>query len=397
MELLKPGSKIDFVGKRYIAGAGSGLLVLLSILAFFIIGPNWGIDFTGGSEVIIQFEDDVEISAVRDALATINLPSDAVQRINAPEDHEFSIRIQDAGFGSADLEKDILSTLSTAYGADWIVDSRFDAQVGGRLTVEHKPPEVQIRDVTALLEKQGITGALAQESPDDNTFYVKMPGLASQVEKSMASLFQGRAFKILQVDSVGPKVGGDLRRQAFISMAATLGLVLLYVGFRFDLAFAPGAILALFHDVAITIGVFTVAQQEINLSMIGALLTIIGYSLNDTIVIYDRIRENMQRYRRNDMAALINDSINETLGRTIATSVTTAMALVAFLVWGGPVIGIFAEAMLIGVVVGTYSTIFVASPSILFMEKVKPHLIALMTPAGTGVEIPGESSSEESR
>ncbi|MCB9758759.1 MAG: protein translocase subunit SecF [Alphaproteobacteria bacterium] len=394
MELIKPGTNYDFVGKRYIAGAVSGLAVLASILLFFIVGPNWGIDFTGGTEVVIKFEDDIQITEVREALSTLGLGGDAVQRINAPEDHQFSIRIQDAGFGAEQVQADVLGAFSNRYGADWVVNSRFDAQVGGRLTIEHQPPEVAVRELSEVLTGAAIEGAMVQESPDDNTFYVKMPGLASQVEEAIAGSLSGKKVEIQQVDSVGPKVGGDLRRQAFLAMAATLGLVLVYVGFRFDIAFAPGAILALFHDVAITIGVFTAVQNEINLPMIGALLTIIGYSLNDTIVIYDRIRENMQRYRRTDSERLINDSINETLSRTLATSLTTMMAIVAFLVLGGPVISVFAQAMLIGVVVGTYSTVFVATPSILFMEKIKPHLIKLITPAGAGVRIPGQEQGE---
>ena len=182
---------------------------------------------------------------------------------------------------------------------------------------------------------------------------------------------------------MGPKVGDELKRSGFISVAATLALVLLYVAFRFDVGFAPGAVVALFHDVSITIGIFVLSQREFNLPMIGALLTIVGYSLNDTIVIYDRIRENMDRYSRTDLAELINVSINETLARTLATSVTTALAICAFLFLGGPVIQNFAFAMLLGVFFGTYSTIFVASPMILFMEEVKPHLNRLVAGAVT--------------
>jgi preprotein translocase SecF subunit len=181
-------------------------------------------------------------------------------------------------------------------------------------------------------------------------------------------------FLVLSIEAVGPKVGGELRRQGFISIAATLCLVLLYVGFRFDMAFAPGAIIALIHDVSITVGIFTFLQLEFNLPMIGALLTIVGYSLNDTIVIYDRIRENRDRYRRKDTGDLINVSINETLTRTVATSVTAMLALSMFLLLGGDVIRNFALAMFLGIIFGTYSTVFVASPMILLMEDARPWL-----------------------
>jgi preprotein translocase subunit SecF len=184
-----------------------------------------------------------------------------------------------------------------------------------------------------------------------------------------------------------------------VSIAATLALVLLYVAFRFDIGFAPGAILALFHDVSLTVGIFVLAQLEFNLPMIGALLTIVGYSLNDTIVIYDRIRENRDRYRRKDLADLINVSINETLTRTVATSVTTILAITMLMFIGGPVIRNFAFAMFLGIIFGTYSTVFVASPMILVMEDVKPHLSKLIVTAGTDepdpVDDPPEGESDE--
>ncbi|MCA9294832.1 MAG: protein translocase subunit SecF, partial [Phycisphaerales bacterium] len=199
------------------------------------------------------------------------------------------------------------------------------------------------------------------------------PGLAQQITENLQGALGNREFEVLSIDAVGPKVGSELKRQGVTSVAATLGLVLLYVAFRFDVAFAPGAIIALFHDVSVTIGIFTLLQLEFNLPMIGALLTIVGYSLNDTIVIYDRIRENQDRYRREETIKLINVSINETLSRTLATSGTTLMAIVAFLVLGGPIIQNFAFAMFLGIIFGTYSTIYVASPMILVMEDMKPY------------------------
>jgi preprotein translocase SecF subunit len=230
-----------------------------------------------------------------------------------------------------------------------------------------------------------VKGVEVRANQDENTFEVVMPGVSQAVQESIAGALDGQKFQVLSVDSVGPKVGASLQQAAVISIFATLGLVLLYVAFRFDLSFAPGAVIALFHDVIITMGIFVLLQREINVSFIGALLTIIGYSLNDTIVIYDRIRENMQRYRRSDLAGLINDSVNDTLGRTLSTAFTTLLAISAFLFMGGPVIENFALAMLIGIVVGAYSTVYVASPFILIMESVKPSLQRLFTPAATGV------------
>ena len=299
------------------------------------------------------------------------------------------MRLRDTTFGTAEHRAGVMEALGAAYGADWVLEDRLDAQVDAELTIEHGEPSRSVTEIQETLA--GLEGIGVNSHPDENTFSVTLPPLAVQVEKTLKGALPGRNVQISGVSSVGPKVGGNLRRQGFVAMLATLALVLIYIGFRFDLTFAPGAIAALFHDVTITVGIFVLIQHEVNLSMIGALLTIIGYSLNDTIVIYDRIRENMERYRRTDMGKLINDSVNETLARTLATSLTTLVAISAFLVMGGPVIETFALAMMIGVVVGTYSTVFVASPMILLMEKVKPHLMALLVPSApdSGPDIKG--------
>ncbi len=385
MQLIKPDSNFDLIGKRRPAAIVSAIAVIASLLAFFFIEPNWGIDFTGGTEIHLKFDHQTDISEIRSALAEIGLSDDAVQQVNAPDDNEYVVRIQEATFGAESLEDSVNEALATTFGADWVVESRFDAQVGAQVTIEHAPPAVPLALITESL--QGLDGAKVEASPDDRTFYVKFPGLPSQVQSMIGEAIGDSSFEVLQLDSVGPKVGGDLRRQGFISMAATLGLILIYVAFRFDLVFAPGAVLALFHDVAITLGIFTVMHREVNLPMIGALLTIIGYSLNDTIVIYDRIRENLDKYRRADMPGLVNSSINETLNRTLNTSLTTLVAVAAFLFFGGPVINTFALAMMIGVIVGTYSTIFIASPTILVMEKLKPRLAGLMVPTTRDDEV----------
>jgi preprotein translocase SecF subunit len=157
-----------------------------------------------------------------------------------------------------------------------------------------------------------------------------------------------------------------------------MAILTVYVALRFDFAFAPGAILCVFHDAVITCGIFVVTQQEFGLSMISAILTLVGYSLNDTIVIYDRIRENMEKYRRTDLPKLINDSINQTLSRSIMTSGATALALLPFLFWGGPILKQFASAMLIGIVIGSYSTIYVASPLMIILKENQDTLLRLI-------------------
>ena len=399
MNLVKPGTTYDFVAHRRTAAIVSFIMVTVSLALFFVKGPNWGIDFTGGTEVHLKFKESVQIGEVRTALQQLELGSDAVQQIGADEEGEYVIRIQDPEFGTAETRTAVESALISSFGTDWISETDFTAEVGARLTVRYTGGAVTTESVQEAVKD--IPGARAAPALDDNVVYINLPGLATQIGGKLKESMQDRDFDVLQVDSVGPKVGGELREQGFVAILATLALILVYVGFRFDLAFAPGAVLALFHDVSVVVGIFTITGHEFNLPMIGALLTIIGYSLNDTIVIYDRIRENMGRYRRKDTAALINSSINETLGRTLATSLTTAAGMIAFLTLGGPVIETFALAILLGVIFGTYSTIWVASPTILIMEDIKPHLSKIFTPVQAAADAAAEagpgSATEERR
>jgi preprotein translocase subunit SecF len=399
MQYLKDllhNTNIDFVSKRSYFGVISLVMVVVSWVVFIGIGPNWGIDFTGGTEIHLRFVGEcadadieeeaacvdasqawtppsIQISEIRQALRALGLSDDAVQQVGSDVDFEYVVRIQDATFGSEAKIKEVQDQLNAAFGKDgedWVDPARttFDAEVGARLVVGYNGSVISPASVAQALGE----GALVHTGKVEKTMVINLPGLATEIEGMLADALSDDPFIRLSSDAVGPKVGGELRRQGFISVFATLGLVLLYVAFRFDLVFAPGAIIALIHDVSIVVGIFVLLRLEFNLPMIGALLTIVGYSLNDTIVIYDRIRENRDRYSRTDTHALINVSINETLARTLATSVTTFLAISAFLVFGGPVIRNFALAMLLGIVFGTYSTVYVASPMVLVMEDLRP-------------------------
>lgn len=389
MQLVPHDINIDFISRTRWAAIASTIAVVASLLLMVFVGPTWGIDFTGGTEVRLKFAEETEIGELRDALGALQLGPDAVQQYGAQTDNEFVIRVQGTTAGTEELEQSVTSGLQQRFGADWIAESDFDAQVGARMTVRYNGDAVPLSDIEAAVA--GVEGVRVRPATDENTVYIELPGLTATIEESIKAELAGRQFEVRNVDSVGPKVGEELKYQGITAMAATLALMLLYIGFRFDATFAPGAILALFHDVTITVGVFILFDaigwvHEFNLSMVGALLTIIGTSINDTIVTYDRIRENKKRYRRRDTVGLVNTSINETLGRTLATNLTTGLALTAFLVLGGEVIQTFALAMMVGLVVGTYSTIFIASPSILMLEKFRPAFDRLLSPAGARAE-----------
>jgi preprotein translocase subunit SecF len=369
----------DFVGWAKPVGLMSFIFVMISWALVIYPGPRWGIDFTGGTEVVLGFEKEIGIADLRAALSSLDIPSDAVTEVGGTEKPVFKVRIQDPEFGAHELQGEVETKLKAAFGDSWLDHVVFNAEVGARFSVFYTGDKTAPSKVAEALE--GIDGVKVEEGREDRELIVKFPGLAAQVQKEISAAMGDRVFEVLSVDAVGPKVGASLRVQGAMSLIATLALILVYVGFRFDLAYAPGAVLALIHDVSVTIGIFILLGKEFNLTMIGALLTILGYSLNDTIVIYDRVRENRERYRSQDLEGLINGSINETLTRTFATAGTTMVSTLAFMFVGTEVIRDFVLAITLGVVFGTYSTIYVASPMILVTERLRPRLQALIAVA----------------
>jgi len=197
-------------------------------------------------------------------------------------------------------------------------------------------------------------------------------GLSGKIGDALTAVYGKDSFEIRRVEVVGPKVGRDLTRKAILALVFSWIGMLIYIAWRFEFRYAVGGILALVHDVLITVGVFSLLNKEFDLNIVAALLTIIGYSINDTIVIYDRIRENVRKNVKQSLRDIINLSVNQTLSRTILTSFTVLLVVVILFFFGGAVIHDFAFALLIGVVVGSYSTVFIASPIVLSLEKIKP-------------------------
>ena len=297
MQLIKPDINLDFVGKRKPAVLFSALLLLVGFVSLVLQGgPNYGIDFSGGTLVQVQINADAGPAAIKDALKEMQLGGLVVQGFG-DESNEFLIRAQAS---SAEL-KDVSSQISK------------------------------------LLEVKFGTGTV----------------------------------DIRRSEMVGPQVGKDLREKGIMAVVYAMIGILIYITLRFEFRFAVGAIIALIHDVGITLGVFSLFGKEIDLPIIAAFLAIIGYSLNDTIIVYDRIRENMGTLSKSDFPTIVNRSINETLSRTILTSGTTLLVVLSLFVFGGGVIHNFAFALLIGVLIGTYSSIFVASPLLIFWNDYK--------------------------
>ncbi|MFQ5691831.1 MAG: protein translocase subunit SecF [Nitrospinota bacterium] len=303
MQFFNPDSRVDFIGVRKYAFLLSGVAILVGILSLLVRGgPNYGIDFLGGTMVQVRFRTPQPIAGVRDALDKLRAGDLIVQEFGDPR--EVLIRVE-----------------------------KSDANV---------------------------------------------QGLSARIRKALAEGFGGKdEFEVRRVETVGPTVGADLRRKALLAVLYSMIGILIYISWRFEFRFAVAAIAALAHDVLITIGAFSVLNLEFTLPVVAAILTIIGYSLNDTIVVFDRIRENLRNRRKETIGELINASVNQTMSRTILTSVTTLIVILILYFFGGEVIRGFAFALLVGVVAGTYSSIYIASPIILIWTPATATATAL--------------------
>ena len=241
---------------------------------------------------------------------------------------------------------------------------------GGTVAQVKFEKPVELGQLRETLSDYGFKGAEIVEfgSPDEILIKTQFSGSSSEISEKL-TLALGNSFTLRRVESVGPKIGKELQSDALKAIGLALILILIYITFRFDRYYALGSVMALIHDVLITLGVFSLLDYEINLSIIAAFLTIVGYSLNDTIVVFDRIRENIPKFMKKTLNDVVNISLNETLNRTVITSLTTMMVVVILFLWGGKVINLFAFALIIGVFVGTYSSLFVASPVMVYFEK----------------------------
>ncbi|HJY82640.1 MAG TPA: protein translocase subunit SecF [Candidatus Binatia bacterium] len=234
-----------------------------------------------------------------------------------------------------------------------------------------------IADIRQALEATNIANVTVQDfGQGGNEFLIRMPltesgttELSNQVQKGLNAKFGEQAFEVRRVEAVGPKVGSELRLKALLAVLFSTVMMGVYIAFRFEPRFGVGAAVALLHDVLITAGALSLMNMEFDLTVVAALLTIVGFSVNDTVIVCDRIRENMRKFRRESLAGIINRSVNETLSRTIITTGTAVLVIIALFFLGGEVIHAFAFALLVGFIAGTYSSIYVASPFVLLFEK----------------------------
>jgi len=249
---------------------------------------------------------------------------------------------------------------------------------GGTMVHLKFQQRVSISDIRAALQTIQLGGSTIQNFGQEgaNEFLVRLDktsveigALGEQIKKALSEKFGADKFEVRRIESVGPKIGEDLRQRGILSVVAATIMMGIYIWFRFELRFGVGAVIALLHDVLVTVGALMLANYEFDLTIVAALLTVVGYSVNDTVIVCDRIRENMRKVKRESLESIINTSINETLSRTIITVSTAILVLLGLFFLGGAVIRPFAFTLLVGFFSGVYSTIFIASPVILLWEK----------------------------
>ncbi len=337
MQFIKPGINIDFIGKRKIAYMLSLLMILVSIAVLLMNrGPRYGIDFAGGTLVQVKFEAPVTIDRIKSGLATMEMAASAVQQFGQADDYEYLIRTDATTSAVEGLAEKVEQRLKEATTVP--VEVRRVEMVGPQVGQDLREKALFAMFYSLLLITVYISGRFELKWAKSGIVAAAIMGVVY-----LLSLFNVSV--------------------PFLMLAALI--VSLIIFWFFEFKYAMGAIVALIHDVTITVGFFSIFDKEFTLPIVAALLTIIGYSLNDTIIVFDRIRENLRKHHKEPMSTILNKSINETLSRTILTSGTTLIVVIALFILGGGIIHDFSFALLVGILVGTYSSIFVASPILL--------------------------------
>ena len=380
LRIVKKDINYDFVSKFKSFGTLSIALVLGSIVLVAIMGLNFGIDFKGGTNIVYQFDKTPDVNAVRNILKKSNIKTDSVGAI---EGNKVSVQISRT-ISLLDKKEEVK--------LKELLDSKFKEGLRSvktypnriRLTFSKPQDKDQLLTTVKSLkkdlgsEKFEVTGIKFFGGDEKSAmrifkYDISLKSLSDYIQEHIQKGVDSKVT-VASLEQVGSKVGAKLKQDGTFAMGLALLAILAYIFFRFSGTFAPGAVFALVHDITITLGIFAAFQIEFNLPVIAALLTIIGYSLNDTIVIFDKLREIITEASMNkksilSLSELVNKALNSTLSRTVLTSLTTFSVVAAMLVLGGEGLLPFALALLIGVIVGTYSSLFIASPVYLFFEN----------------------------
>src|SRR5262245_24094545 len=368
-------------------------MLLIGVVGYFVRGGlAYGIDFTGGTLIIVKFNKPPDLEKIRSAFDPKAVTPPLIQTFGDPSENTVQIRVQrsksgeDVEVGQKALQTHLREVLDPTHaGGNQLDFNNTGLDSIAKYLTETDPDNLKSQNKTtteidthyrnlaaSIMEYRNRTSNGLVNSLDDLR---SVAGVSSAVIESLKKTFVAGPFAIKAVESVGAIVGSDLRRRAALAVGLSLLGMLVYIGFRFKPIYGVAAIVAVFHDVAITVGLFALTQKEISLTVIAALLTLVGYSVNDTIVIFDRVRENLRLRRRDDLETVMNDSINQTLSRTILTSGLTFLTVLALFIFGGEIINHFAFAMVVGIIIGTYSSIAIAAPLVLVYTNIRGRAV----------------------
>jgi preprotein translocase subunit SecF len=373
MELFK-NTNFDFLGKKWPFIIASLVLTAAGLTSLIVHGgPSYGIDFKGGAVLYLRFNQEPPVQRIRTALESKVRGEITVQQITGQPEVLVGTEISNEKELNANRQI-IEDTLRTTFGAQ---DGKLDMNnsAAGELADKLREPllqagvalsEEELQEVVKNIEafrasKGGLLNSFDQLSG--------VTGVTPQILQAIKQQCALGPFTILSADVVGPKIGKDLERQAILATLYALGGMLVYIAFRFEWIYGVAAVIAVFHDTIITIGLFSLFNYQISLTVVAALLTLVGYSMNDTIVVFDRVRENLKLVRRESLTNVINLSVNQTLSRTVLTSGLTFLTAISLFLFGGQVLHSFAFALVVGIIVGTYSSIFIASPILVFWQN----------------------------
>ena len=388
MEFFKQHKIYDFMGQRKWWIALSIILSVSSLISLYFPGPNYGTDFRGGTEIEVAFTKPVDGGQIRHAVTASGQFSEPdVIQVQSPTSHsQFLIRVQEISTVDDTTKQALQKALCLGVEGDEkspgaacpanarATEVKFSAggdKLGVRYDVEPDLQAIKKQVETVPNVKLRVSDKNPQVvNKRDNRVEIQLQSKGDQLMDVLKQqLGDAVPDHALRVEWVGPKAGKQLRDSARNAVALSIVFIMIYLAFRFDLRFAPGVVLACLHDALVVLGAFVLTRREVTLSTIAVVLTIVGYSMNDTVVVYDRIRENLGKHRGKSFGDIINMSVSETLSRTILTSGATMLSVLAFFIWGTGVIKDFAFGMVVGIVAGTYSSIYVAAPLTEWIDK----------------------------
>jgi len=406
MELFK-NTNFDFLGKKWPFIIASLVLTAAGWTSIAMHGIQYGIDFKGGALMTVKFASEPPVEKIRSAMShSAQIHGEvSVQNITGGgATNEVEIGTQLANETQLNVNRQAMQDVLTqtfgqpggkldlnSAGAQVIIDRLRDPLARAGVPMSDQQLQDIVKNILALRDGK-YSGLLT-----DFNQLSSVPGMNAAMMNTLQQECYLAPFHVVQVQMVGPKVGAELRNKAILATLYALAGMLVYIAFRFEWIYGLGAVIACFHDTLITIGLFSLFKEEITMTVIAALLTLVGYSMNDTIVIFDRIRENLKLSRREPLENVMNRAVNQTLSRTVMTSGLTFLTAIALFWFGGPVLHGFSLALVCGIIVGTYSSVFVASPIVLFwhnyVDKRKPQRTPpTVAPTASRVEQPARKS-----